>query len=308
MSITKPASSTPRCRGGDVDVLRDTGPVVVGVDGSAPALRAVRWAAREAERLGAELRVVHAGGPESGFEWVDDRAALAAAERATAAEAARIAGEEAPSLPVEQVVRSGSPVPLLVEESRGARLLVTGTRGLGGVAGLLVGSVAVGLTARAQCPVVVVREEAATPEGPVLVGVDGSPLSTAALAFAFRAAAARKVPVVAVHAWSDLAFDPSTAAMIDWEAVRREETDLLGEQLAGPVQAHPDVEVRRVVRMDRPARVLVDESAGAQLVVVGSHGRGGLRGLVLGSVGHALLHGAHCPVAVVRPGSPDTGS
>jgi nucleotide-binding universal stress UspA family protein len=94
------------------------------------------------------------------------------------------------------------------------------------------------------------------------------------------------------------------APLIDWAAVEAEEREVLAERLAGWCEKYPDVPVRRLVVRDRPARALVGESGRAQLVVVGSRGRGGLRGMVLGSVSQALLHHAHCPVAVVRPGGP----
>jgi nucleotide-binding universal stress UspA family protein len=135
---------------------------------------------------------------------------------------------------------------------------------------------------------------------PVVVGVDGSPTSEVALAFAYDEADRRGVALVAVHTWLDDMLEPTLAAMIDWDAIETDERALLAERLAGWSEKHPDVEVRRLVTRDRPARVLVEESVGAQLVVVGSRGRGGVTGLLLGSVAHALLHHAHCPVAVAR--------
>jgi nucleotide-binding universal stress UspA family protein len=169
---------------------------------------------------------------------------------------------------------------------------------------LLIGSVAVDLAAHASCPVVVVRGPepdytAPRPE-PVVVGVDGSPTSEAAVAFAFEAAALQNVPLVAVHVWHDLLVDPTMAPLLDWDVVESDEREVLAERLAGWTAKYPDVPVRRLVACDRPGRALVDESGRAQLVVVGSRGRGGFRGMLLGSVSQALLHHAHCPVAVVR--------
>src|SRR5690606_3692092 len=169
------------------------------------------------------------------------------------------------------------------------------------VPGLLLGSVAVGLGGHARCPLVVVRAvQDSEPTAPVVVGVDGSPLSDPALAFAFEAAAVRGVALEAVHAWRELVGDLDMATLLDWDAIETEERALLAERLAGWAEKYPDVPVRRVVTRERPARVLVEQSRGAQLVVVGSRGRGGFTGLVLGSVSHAVLHHAHCPVAVVR--------
>jgi nucleotide-binding universal stress UspA family protein len=219
---------------------------------------------------------------------------------AAQAAAAQVAGD----LEVERVEVTGFPEAVLQAESRRAELVVVGNRGLGGFAGLLIGSVAVALAGHTECPVVVVRgaepDDAAPLLEPVVVGVDGSPESEAALAFAFGAADLRRVPLLAVHAWWDLLVDPTMAPLVDWDAAEADEHEVLAERLAGWAETYPDVPVRRLVVRDRPAHALVKESARAQLVVVGSRGRGGLRGMLLGSVSQALLHHAHCPVAVVR--------
>ncbi|HZG90280.1 MAG TPA: universal stress protein, partial [Pseudonocardia sp.] len=219
------------------------------------------------------------------------------------ADAKAVAAQAEPDLQVSPEVLTGMPVGVLTEQARGAQLLVLGTRGLGGLAGLLVGSVAVGLAAHAACPVVVVRGEVreGRSELPVVVGVDGSPTSEAAVAFAFDAAAGRGVPLVAVHTWAQTAFDAEVAAMIDWDAVARDEQEVLAGRLAGWGQKYPDVEVRPVVARDGAAHALVEQSRTAQLVVVGSRGRGNAAGLLLGSVSHGVLHRSRCPVAVVRP-------
>lgn len=284
--------------------------VVVGVDGSDSALDAVRWAAGEAVRRRAVLRLVNAcDWPRGGL--VGDagmgprmHTVLLDAARAAVATAAGVARQAAPTVEIEEQVLIGFPIPALRAESRRADLVVLGSRGLGGVSGLLVGSVATGLVAHAECPVVVLR--AAVPDDdrrPVVVGVDGSPLSEAALAFAFDAAAARGVPLVAVHTWWDALVDPTMAPLIDWEAIEADEGEVLAERLAGWTSKYPDVPVERVIRRDRPAHVLAEQSERAQLVVIGCRGRGAVRGLLLGSVTHSLLHRAACPVAVVRPPS-----
>jgi nucleotide-binding universal stress UspA family protein len=201
----------------------------------------------------------------------------------------------------EQEVLDGFPIPRLLDESRSAQLVVIGDRGLGGVAGLLLGSVAVALAARGDSPVAVVRGRTSATSGPVVVGVDGSPVSEAALAYAFEAADARSAELVVVYAWRDLLLDQSTP--LD-EAIEQQGRAELAERLAGWGGKYPDVAVRRVVVRDTPARAIVEQSVTAQLVVVGSHGRGGLGGLLLGSVSNAVLHRAECPVVVVR-GSAD---
>jgi nucleotide-binding universal stress UspA family protein len=291
--------------------------VVAGVDGSECGLQAVRWAALEASRRHLPLRLVivyswPAGGVVGNIGLgVDPHTVLRDVALGHLAAAADVAAQVAPGVEVEQVEVVGFPVPVLQGESTRAELVVLGDRGLGGFTGLLVGSVSVELSAHASCPVVVVRgpepdDTAPRPE-PVVVGIDGSPLSEAAVAFAFEAAALRKVPLVAVHAWRDLLVDPTMAPLLDWEALEADEREVLAERLAGWGEKYPDVSVRRLVVRDRPARALVDESGRAQLVVVGSRGRGGFTGLLLGSVSQALLHHAHCPVAVV-PGARRQGA
>ncbi|MFR9802429.1 universal stress protein [Pseudonocardia sp. RS010] len=290
------------------------GPVLVGVDESESALDAVRWAAAEAALRHAPLRLVavftpvppgHIGNPGLGTAY---RRQVAKAARAVLDTAVALAGEVAPRVRTEAELREGFPVPVLLTESDRAQLTVVGSRGLGGFSGLLVGSVAVALAARGGSPVVVVRgdraEPAATAEPdprPVVVGVDGSPLSEAAVGLAFEEAALRSAPLLAVHTWLDDMLEPALAPMIDWSALETEEHVLLAERLAGWSEKYPDVEIRRLVERDRPARALIAGSTGAQLVVVGSRGRGGAAGLLLGSVSHALLHHAHCPVLVTRP-------
>jgi len=284
--------------------------VVAGVDGSECGLQAVRWAAAEALRRQLPLRLVAAHAwPSGGLVGdpglgVDYRAVLRDVVLGHLATAAADARQVAPELEIEQVEVTGYPVPVLLGESAHAEIVVLGDRGLGGFTGLLIGSVAVEVTAHASCPVIVVRGSEPDRTGPrpepVVVGVDGSPTSEAATAFAFEAASLRRVPLVAVHVWRDVLVDATMAPLLDWDVIDSDEREVLAERLAGWSAKYPDVPVRRLVARDRPARALVEESGRAQLVVVGSRGRGGFRGLLLGSVSQALLHNAHCPVAVVR--------
>jgi len=280
--------------------------VVVGVDGSDSALDAVRWAACEAVRRRAVLRLVNAcDWPRGGFVGDpglgDFHGLLVAAARDLVAAAAATARAAAPGVEVAEQVLIGAAVPVLRTQSRRAELVVLGSRGLGGVTGLLVGSVAVGLAAQSQCPVIMVGHPVSGQDRrPVVVGVDGSPLSEAAVAFAFEAAAARTVRLVAVHTWWDSMIDPATTPLIDWAAIEAGEREVLAERLAGWCTKYPDVAVEALVCFDRPAHALLERAQQAQLVVVGSRGRGAARGLLLGSVTHALLHRACCPVAVVR--------
>jgi nucleotide-binding universal stress UspA family protein len=186
-----------------------------------------------------------------------------------------------PDVPAEELVVSGEPGPALVAQSREAAVVVIGDRGAGRLEAVLTGSVAAVLVAGAECPVVVVRGEVAA-GSPVVVGVDGTPAAGVAAAFALREAAARGVPLVAVHA-------------ADQRARIAQRLQVLG-------RGHPDVPVRVVVTGGAPGESLLAESRRAQLVVVGSRGFGEFAGLARGSVSALLVHRAACPVAVVGPG------
>jgi nucleotide-binding universal stress UspA family protein len=286
--------------------------VVVGVDGSDSALRAVRWAADEAARRRAPLRLVTA------FGWTDDvvvghpglgpryRDILLDRFRRALATAVAVAGERRPELEVSQELRIGFPIGTLAEEARRAQLLVIGDRGLNRAEGLLLGSVGVAMAAHAACPVVIVRgPEPAGSTLPVVVGVDGSPVSDAAIAFAFAAAAERAVPLIAVHTWWDTFLDPGLITQLFRDEDQVYEQDVLAEHLAGWSEKYPQVQVQRIVTRDRPVHLLIEQSRRAQLVVVGSRGHGELAGLVLGSVSNALVHRSACPVAIARPNIPE---
>jgi nucleotide-binding universal stress UspA family protein len=294
-----------------MDVQDQARPVLVGIDGSTSALNAVRWAAGEAARRNVPLRVVTA------IDWQGGRVidrfgvgedphdVMLGAARSQLADAAAVAAEVLPQGQVEPHLVGGFPIPVLRDESQGAQLLVLGDRGYGAISGLLLGSVAAAMAAHAGCPVVLVRAEEGEPvadrDRPIVVGVDGSPLSEAALAFAHEQASVRGVPLVAVHAWWDWIADPKIALVVDWDALEADAKEVLAERLAGWAEKYPDVRVHRVVTRERPAHALVAESRRAQLVVVGSRGRGGAPGLLLGSVSHKVLHRSHCSIAVVRP-------
>ena len=281
--------------------------IVVGVDGSQSALDAVRWAAEEARVRGAALRLVHAcevpTGYREGFVGTGQlREALVAQGQDALARAEQVAGEAVPGVRVETVSHLAGAVPALIEESAAAAQLVLGTRGLGGFTGLLVGSTAVELASRARCPLVVVRG-AAAPDGPVVVGVDGTEASEAALAHAFGAASAYGTGLVAVHTWTDLLVETAfagNAAALDFSPLAETAAGELGERLAGRREQYPDVAVTRYVERERPSVALLRHAENARLVVVGTRGRGGFRGLLLGSTSQHLLRHAPCPVTVVR--------
>lgn len=279
--------------------------VVVGVDGSVRATQAVRWAAAEAERRGLSLRLVSAVGgdvavvPHPELAQPYEQMLVERAREALDAGAADVA-RDTPGLRVETVLMSGHPVAVLREQSREAQLVVIGDRGWSRVEGLIAGSVSVALATHAHCPVVVVRGADRSAPAPVVVGVDGSETSEAAVAFAYEAAASRRVGLVAVYVWSDMFADPLLVPLTDTAAMNDEGRRILAERLAGWAEKYPDVAVERVVARDRPAHALLAQADRGQLVVVGSHGRGEFAGLVLGSVSNTLLHRSPCPVAVAR--------
>ncbi len=287
--------------------IRTRDGVVAGVDGSGAALGAVRWAAAEAARRREPLRLV------SAFGWTDDfdvrypglggdyRDSLLEQARRWLAKAVAVARQQHPGLEISDEVRIGSPIEVLADEARRARLLVVGNHGAHRIEEVLLGSVGMAMAAHADCPVAVVRgPERIGSALPVVVGVDGSPLSEPAIAFAYQAAADRAVPLVVLHVWSDAFLDPMTAAQLLGPEAQARERERLAERLAGWSEKYPQVVVEVEVTRDRPAHALLERSRRAQLVVVGSRGHGKLVGLVLGSVSNALVHGAGCPVVVAR--------
>nr|WSW71327.1 universal stress protein [Streptomyces sp. NBC_00995] len=262
--------------------------VVVGVDGSSSDPAAVEESAREAQRRRAELRVVHAlSWPVRPMYTPLDPSPL----NRLVNEAAQHARSVAPDVKVTEALKTGDAVAVLEAESRAADLVVLGPRGMEGFIGMLMGSTAASLTAHAQCPVMVVREEPAG-AGPVVVAVDGSPLGEKAIEFAFAEAELRGADVLAVHAWRPDYAPPGAGP----ESAER----LLAQALAGRADRYLDVTVRHEVLSGETREVLIETSKTAQLMVLGARGRGGFAGLLLGSVSQALLHHAHCPVTVVR--------
>ena len=207
----------------------------------------------------------------------------------------------APGFTTERRVVSGSAVPTLVDMSKDSEMVVVGCRGLGGVKGLLLGSVSSGLLHHAHCPVAVIHDEEPVTDyfvaAPVVVGIDGSPASEQATAIAFDEASRRGVELVAIHTWMNIAdFHVDVAR----EGVAAQAEEELAQRLAGWCERYPDVVVRRVIGQDNPAHRLLAESERAQLLVVGSHGHGGFAGLLLGSVSSAVAQAARIPVIVAR--------
>lgn len=284
--------------------------IVVGVDGSAASRVAVDWAARDAAMRGVPLTLAHvlpgvamqswiqAPLPTAYFEDEREEARRILDDARAVVNAATAGGD---TLGVGEVIVSGQPVAALTDLTKDAELLVVGSRGLGKWERRLLGSVSSGLVQHAHCPVAVIHDEDPLiphpAQAPVVVGVDGSPASERATAIAFDEASRRGVDLVAVHTWSDAGYELPGAG---WSEIQPEEDMLLAERLAGWQERYPDVAVRRVVCRDQPARRLLEEAANAQLLVVGSHGRGGFAGMLLGSVGSQVVQSARGPVIVAR--------
>ena len=285
-------------------------PIVVGYDGSPGSQSALRWAVGEAVRELAPLRILEA------FELiVTVRPTPGHVVPLDALRTARQKGLDAvadtvrlqhPELQVETSLVGGAAVPALLDEAGRARLVVLGSRGLGGWSGLLVGSVAVQVTTHAPCPVIVIPHDLRphAHEGPtVAVGVDGSKASAKAIDFAFDQAEALHARVVALHAWSSpfLTYsDGASMLQFDEDKIQEEGRLLVAESVAGAAADHPDVHWQTELVSGSAAQALVRRADSADLVVVGSRGRGGFTGLLLGSVGQSVLHHAQAPVAIVR--------
>ena len=295
-------------------------PIIVGVDLSGTSDLALDWAAAEAARRAAPLVVVHAYSPppypamragapggtaitglDETFKNVAERAVAAGADRARTAH---------PGLAVQTIIRLGLPGMILVEASSDAEMVVVGARGLGAVKGILFGSVSTHVCAHAHAPVIVVQEAAShtITDARVVVGVDGSETSHAALAFAFAQASSRGVGLTAVHTWLVDGVEGASASLtwsVDGAQLEEQERSVAAEALAGFGEQYPDVDVRRHVAQGHPAAELGRLSENAALLVVGTRGRGTVSGWLKGSVSQAALRAARCPVAVVHAETPE---
>ncbi|ALG09879.1 universal stress protein [Kibdelosporangium phytohabitans] len=293
--------------------------IVAGFDGSAAAERAVMWAAREASGQERGLAVMQALGlpvlPDSTSTpagWIspqvldaDEQEVLLAHAQSELDRVAEACRSAYPGLEVVTRLLTGRGSETLAEAASDARELVIGPSGRSGLPRVLLGSTAAELLQSYTRPIVIVRQAEDQPEGRhVVVGADGSPTSSAAVEFAFDFADRHGLDLVAVHAWSDLPLDamnPVGPWDNTWVDIQEKATQAFEESLTEHRQRHPDVTVRQLVTPDRPAHALLDQSEGAALLVVGSHGRGALRRALLGSVSHTVAFHAACPVAIVRP-------
>lgn len=284
--------------------------ILVGVDGSPESEAAIRWATSEAILRDQPLTLMHAIPPvvvswpaaylEASFVESQETSAHEAIEKAQKTVQAS-AGQSQPPPVRTEMTHTDAPS-ALVAGSRDAYMSVIGSRGMGPLGRTLLGSVSSGLVHHGHGPIAIIHaEESQAPDvvSPILLGIDGSPASEEATSLAFDEASRRGVGLVALHAWSDVGVLPVLG--MDWHKYEDEGHEVLAERLAGWQERYPDVHVERRIVCDQPARWLVDESQQAQLVVVGSHGRGGFSGMLLGSVSSKVAQAAKVPVIVVRP-------
>jgi nucleotide-binding universal stress UspA family protein len=287
--------------------------IIVGIDGSDASFEALRWAVYEAGRRSAEIKIVSCySAPAFGglgvtaYPMAVDLETLKAESAALVRQGVDIVLSIDPAVVVEGVTLMASPVVGLAESALPGDQIVVGTTGHTGLVDGLVGSVATGVAHRAHVPVVVVPSKASTKIGTamrkIVVGVDGSPESLRALAWAFDEALASGAVLDVVHAW-EYPYSVSRNSMrevrkpMEFEAANELQTSLdsLGARLTeGSVVVHSKL------CENTPAAALLKAGSRADLIVVGSRGRGGLRSVLLGSVGRSVMHHALCPVAVVR--------
>jgi nucleotide-binding universal stress UspA family protein len=269
--------------------------IVAGYDGSSCSDQALRWAVEESRAHGCTLTVCLAWAPHY-LAVLDDPAVYALAQDRGEHILAAGVGYARAALGAGSVVpllARGSPAEVLCEQSASALMVVLGVRGQDGIAGLALGSVPWQVAGHAQGPVVIVRgrwRRANQPQGPIVAGTDGSARSRDVIRFAFREAELRRVPVLAVCALADAPACVGNAGRVgaDFDRV-----------LSSCEKEYPELTVLRQVSAGSPRTALLEAAAGAQLLVIGSRGRGGLDDMRLGSVAHAVLHHAPCPVAVV---------
>lgn len=291
--------------------------IMVGVDGSAESLTAARWAAREAQRRDSSLLIVLAINepPDLHEGYVFPGPVIEAARKVNRERldrAVQVIRAEFSGLVLETALEIADPRRALTDRSSEVIMTVVGTRGHGRLLEVMVGSVALFVAAHAHSPVVVVppRTDLARElsPGPVLLGVDGRPSSVTAIGFAFDVAAVRRVSLLAALVFDDLAYRGfAKGAGLIGRMGDDEERAVLAEQLAGWPEKYPDVPVREYVLRGSPATTLLrcagdgaaEERPG--MIVLGTRGRGGLAGLVLGSTSQRLMTEAQIPVVVVRP-------
>ena len=288
--------------------------ILVGVDGSIPSMLAVGWAAEYAERSGKDLHLVSCftlpaigtGAIDGGFVTINEDQILAGAQQLIANAVNQVSKYD---VQVSSEVIPGDAVRTLIELSKNFGLLVVGTRGKGGFTERLLGTVSSALPAYAHCPTMVIPQGELTEVVPpkevkkIVVGVDGSPQSARALNEALaqgRFWGAEVIAVSGVPVSVGIGTMAWLPASVNHEQVLANVTDALDDEVEKATENFSDVSVRKIVLDGTGAELLIEFSEAVDLVVVGSRGRGGFRGLLLGSTSQAVLHHAKSPVLVVN--------
>jgi nucleotide-binding universal stress UspA family protein len=279
-------------------------PIVVGVDGSATAGPALRWAIREASTRRIPIQLVSAWNPSYDIDTLGLARRTVEDHCEVILNAARKnIAEVDPSIEVTTTAYIGPATTALVDASLHADTVVVGSRGRRTLPAFLLGATSLEVAAHAACPAIVVRERADASTGRVVVGVDGTPRSSDAVAYAFGYASAHDLSLTVLHAFQVEYVEGVISKVTAVESNTRlaqEELALTSETVAGWREKYPEVQVETVTVRDHPVDALVDASRTADLMVLGGRRRGRIGGALLGSVGHGVLHDAHCPVAVVR--------
>ena len=275
--------------------------IVVGIDEGAQSALAVEWAAREAQAAGLPLALVHGETDRYAVAVIDpgivpamELAVRQSDPRRLVADTADVVHRIAPDIEVITHIEPGSPVGVLCRQAATATMVVLGSEGSGLFAELVFGSVCGTLAVRSRCPVVAVRAapESVAFDAPVAVGVDGTSVSHAALAFAFDLADRHRVGVRAVHVMpASAGRDPDEQEKHRWRTA---------DSMAALATQYPNVDIDLDFAIGEPVPILTARSAGCRLLVVGSRGLGGFRQLLLGSVSQQCAHHAECPVVIVR--------
>ncbi|WP_214411652.1 universal stress protein [Sphaerisporangium fuscum] len=283
-----------------------TGQIVVGVDGSPSAAAAVKWAADEAARWGARLRIVHVREPWS-YEFPfkptpRNRNSLSSYWEGALATATDWVRRQVPGVEVTSALITGAVAERLTTESESADELVLGSKGLGGLVGSVIGSVGCSVAGRAEGAVIVVKRPPETAFGEVVVGFDGSEVSEAALDYALQQAALRRARAHVLYASAAPPFAPDATAYAGAaQEALAEESREVWRRLEPWRERYPDVPMEASAVRGHPVTALCDASRHADLVVVGSGPQGVHGRPLLGSVGNGVLRHARCPVAIVRP-------
>ena len=283
--------------------------LLVGVDGSEFSDAAVRWAAREAALRREAVTLMTVLERKQPYivtydaeDMLESRQSQHDEGDRILADARRIVEDAAGDLGSHRVQTQflfAHPLSTLINASWDARMVVVGCRGRSPWERLTLGSISRGLTQYSHCAVAVVHPDVPEPDpqAPILLGIDGSPASEAATAIAFDAASRRRAPLIAMHAWEN-GFTPDVH--LGRAAHQASGAEVLSERLAGWQETYPDVPVTPVLIHQDPGRWLVDQSTSGQLIVVGSRGRGGFAGMLLGSVSSTVVQAAAVPVIVAR--------